>query len=252
MPCVKKVSSKAKLQWPKGTSHFGHPVVQCENNFEGLEYCTITTLGSQGVTCDGHEWYQAKFIAKIFVWQDLNRFTFYPKWASRPRKTSNLVYSVHSRSWQITRCFRCSIQGQSWHRTEPKVVMVQYSDLEDQIIPDSDEGTLEAVEAMQTLYSVFLPPHLHSQVMPDKIVSCQIIQCPWWNLMGKLTDWHFKRKNCQTVVYIQGIHTQHSGGTQRNGQWQLHELLELHHSFQYSLPLKRNSWDLLVQTDPWC
>ena len=55
----------------------------------------------------------------------------------------------------------------------------EYSDSEDQIILDSDdEGTLEAVEAMQTLYSVFLPPHLHSQVMPDKIVSCQIIQCP--------------------------------------------------------------------------
>ena len=87
MPRITKASSKARLQRPKGTSHFGHPVVQCENNSEGSEY----------------------------------------------------------------------------------------SDSEDQIIPDSDdEDTLEAVEAMQTLYSVFLPPHLQSQVMPDKIVSCQI------------------------------------------------------------------------------
>jgi len=90
MPCVKKGSLKARLQRPKGTSHFGHPVelVQGENDSEGSEY----------------------------------------------------------------------------------------SDSEDQMIPDSDDkGTLEAVKAMQTLYSVFLPPHLHSKVMPNKIVSCQII-----------------------------------------------------------------------------
>ena len=88
MPRVKKASSKARLQRPKGTSHFGHPVVQGENDSEGSEY----------------------------------------------------------------------------------------NDSEE---PDSDdEGTLEAVEAMQTLYSVFLPPHLRSKVMPDKIVSRQIIQCP--------------------------------------------------------------------------
>jgi hypothetical protein len=47
----------------------------------------------------------------------------------------------------------------------------------DQIIADSDdEGTLEAVEAMQPLYSVLLPSHFHSQVIPDKIVNCQIHQ----------------------------------------------------------------------------
>jgi hypothetical protein len=55
----------------------------------------------------------------------------------------------------------------------------EYNDSDDQIMADSDdEGTLEAVEAMKPLYSVFLPSHLHSQVMPDKIVNCQIIDCP--------------------------------------------------------------------------
>ena len=85
MPCVNKASSKAKLQWPKGTSDFGHPVEQHENDSESSEYC----------------------------------------------------------------------------------------ESDNQTIADSDdESTLEAVKAMQTLYSVFLPPHLCSQVMPDKIVSC--------------------------------------------------------------------------------
>lgn len=68
MPHIEKASSKARLQWLKGTSHFRHPVVQGENDSEGSEY----------------------------------------------------------------------------------------SDSEDQIILDSDdEGTFEAVEEMQTLYSVF-------------------------------------------------------------------------------------------------
>jgi hypothetical protein len=31
-------------------------------------YCTIMTLGSQGVMHDGREWYQVKFTVKIFVW----------------------------------------------------------------------------------------------------------------------------------------------------------------------------------------
>ena len=88
---VNKASSKAKPQWSKGTSHFGHPVEQCENDSEGSEY----------------------------------------------------------------------------------------SESDEHTGPDSDdEGILKAVKAMQTLYSVFLFPHLHSQVMPDKIVSCQIINCP--------------------------------------------------------------------------
>jgi transposase len=34
-------------------------------------YCTIMTLGSQGVTCDGCEQYQTKIIGKIFGWQVL-------------------------------------------------------------------------------------------------------------------------------------------------------------------------------------
>ena len=49
-------------------------------------YCTITTLGSRGVTCDGRERYQTKFIGEIFVWQDLNRFTFYSKRASKAQQ----------------------------------------------------------------------------------------------------------------------------------------------------------------------
>ena len=60
-----------------------------------------------------------------------------------------------------------------------------------------DESTLEAVKAMQTQYSVFLAPHLRSQVMPDKILSCQIINCPWWSLMRKLA--HLKGKEVETV-----------------------------------------------------
>ena len=38
MPCVKKTSSKAKLQQPKWISHFGQPVVQLENDSKGSEY----------------------------------------------------------------------------------------------------------------------------------------------------------------------------------------------------------------------
>ena len=91
------------------------------------EYCTIMTLGSQGVTHDGREQYQTKFIGSNFAWWDLNRFTFYPKRAGRPRKTSDLVYSgVHGWLWHIMKCFRCSIQCQLWRMTEPKVIMVQY------------------------------------------------------------------------------------------------------------------------------
>ena len=59
-------------------------------------YCTITTLGSQGVMHDGCEQYQTKFISKNFAWWDLNRFIFVPQmgqWAqSRPGKTSDLIY----------------------------------------------------------------------------------------------------------------------------------------------------------------
>ena len=91
MPCVNKSSLKAKLQWPKGTSHFGHPVEQHENDSESSEYC------------------------------------------------------------------------ESDNQT---------------IVDSDDESTLEAVKAMQTQYSVFLAPHLRFQVMPDKILSCQIINCP--------------------------------------------------------------------------
>jgi hypothetical protein len=92
MPRVNKASSKAKLQQSKGTSRFGCPVTQHENDSEGSEY---------------HD-----------------------------------------------------------------------SDLDDRVADSDDEGTLEAVDAMQTLYSIFLPPHLRSQVMPDKIVSYQIVNCP--------------------------------------------------------------------------
>jgi len=56
------------------------------------QYCTITTLGSQGVTCDGCEQYQTKFTGKKFTWWDINKFIFYPKQASRPCKTPNLLY----------------------------------------------------------------------------------------------------------------------------------------------------------------
>jgi len=38
MPCVKKALAKANLQHPKGTSHFGRPVVQHETNSKGSEY----------------------------------------------------------------------------------------------------------------------------------------------------------------------------------------------------------------------
>ena len=55
----------------------------------------------------------------------------------------------------------------------------EYCELDNQTIADSDDqSTLEAVKAMQTPYSVFIPPHLCSQVMQDKIVSCQIINHP--------------------------------------------------------------------------
>ena len=51
----------------------------------------------------------------------------------------------------------------------------EYSDSEDQIMPDSDdEGTLEAAAEMQILDSVFLPPHLQSKVMLDKIVRSNV------------------------------------------------------------------------------
>lgn len=72
-------------------------------------------------------------------------------------------------------------------------------DLNDHVADFDDESTLKAIDAMQTLYSIFLPLHLCSQVMPDKIVSYQIINCAWWNLMGKLTDWYFERKEAETV-----------------------------------------------------
>jgi hypothetical protein len=54
----------------------------------------------------------------------------------------------------------------------------EYSDSDDRIADSVDEGTLKAVNTMQTLYSVFLPPHLCAQVMPGKIVSYQIATVP--------------------------------------------------------------------------
>jgi hypothetical protein len=47
--------------------HVHTVALQADLNKFLLYYCTITTLGSQSVTHDGHEQYQTKFIGGIFV-----------------------------------------------------------------------------------------------------------------------------------------------------------------------------------------
>jgi hypothetical protein len=47
---------------------------------EQTDYCTILTLGSQGVTCDTHEHYQVKFTGEKLVWLAQNKFILKVSW----------------------------------------------------------------------------------------------------------------------------------------------------------------------------
>ena len=74
-----------------------------------------------------------------------------------------------------TSCFGCAV---TQHENDSEGLEYCDSDLDEHVADSDDEGTLKTVNAMQMLYSIFLPPHLHSQVIPDKIVSYQIVNCP--------------------------------------------------------------------------
>ena len=53
-------------------------------------YCTITTLGSQGVMRDGRERYQVMFTAEILAWFQHIQFIFSLKMDYRPRSICDL------------------------------------------------------------------------------------------------------------------------------------------------------------------
>jgi len=91
-----------------------------------VEYCTMTTLSSQGVTRDGRERCQVKFTGEKLMWQHQNMITFRSKSAYRPQKIKLLWEEVHGWPWLVTKHFRCSIHCCLWRVTEPKIVIVQY------------------------------------------------------------------------------------------------------------------------------